>query len=124
MRRLPFLRVLLTKAEFFDEGAISLNIRLLEVSEKVSSVTYHFEKSAVGVIVMRVLLDVLVQVVDAGSQNSDLDLRRTGVALVGGILSHDGLLFFFGHFVSPHSKCWQLTQGAVGERLRSPRNKP
>ncbi len=41
---------------------------------------------------MLVGLEVLGEVLDPLAQQRDLDLRRTGVTLVGGVLSDDGLL--------------------------------
>lgn len=97
MRRLPSVTVLLTKAEFLNECAIPLNIGFLEIGEKVSSVADHLKKTAVGMVVMRVGFDMLVEVVDAGCQNGNLYLRRTGVALMGGIFFDDSLFFFLCH---------------------------
>ena len=38
---------------------------------------------------------MLVELIDAGGENGDLDLGRTGVALVGRIFRDDSGLFFF-----------------------------
>lgn len=83
---------LLTDAELFDDSAVSFNIVLLKISQKVSSVTYHFEKTAVRMAVLRISLEVYVKLVDAVGEKSYLHLRRTGVTLVNGIIIDDLLL--------------------------------
>ena len=47
---------LLTDAELFDYSAVSFNIILLQISQQVSSVTYHFKKTAIGMAILRVNL--------------------------------------------------------------------
>ena len=47
-------------------------------------------------VVMLVGLEVLGQMVDTSGQQSNLDLRRTGVTLVDGCLGDDGLLIDSG----------------------------
>lgn len=83
---------LLTDAELFDDSTVSFNIVLLKIGQKVSSVTYHLEKAAVRVAVLRISLEVDVELVDAVGEKSYLHLRRTGVALVNGIIADDLLL--------------------------------
>lgn len=84
--------VLLTYAELFNDSAVSFNIVLLKIGKKVSSVTYHFKKTAIGMAILRVNLQVSVKLIDSGGKQSNLYLRRTGVALMNGILLHNLLL--------------------------------
>ena len=37
---------LLSESEFFDDCAVALDVFLLEISEKISSVTDHLEKTS------------------------------------------------------------------------------
>ena len=48
--------------------------------------------------VLVMLLEMLGEVVDSLGENSDLNLRRTGVALVSSILFHNSLFFCLCHF--------------------------
>ena len=85
---------LFAQAEFLDDSAVPIDILLHQIVEKATATTNHFEKTATGVVVFLVLFQVLGQVVDAASQDRDLDFGRTRVTLVGGVLLHD-----FGFFV-------------------------
>ena len=101
------LKQLLSDSELFDDCAVTLNIDLLEVSEKVSSVTYHLEKSATAVMVLVVGLEVLCEVVDAVCEKRDLNLRRSCVTLVGLVLVDNCLLCVLKHVFSPFFFIWQ-----------------
>ena len=98
MNRLPSVcEKLLTDTESCDNGTISLDVNLLEVAEKASSLTDHHQKAASAVVILLVNLEVLGEVVDPSGEQGDLNLGRTGVAFVGGVFRHDSLLFFFQH---------------------------
>ena len=86
---------LLSDVQLLDDRAVTLDIYLLKVSEKVSSVTDHLEKSAAAVVVLMVSLEVLGKSVDAICEDRDLNLGRTCVALVGLVLVDDRLLNVF-----------------------------
>ena len=88
---------LLAQTELLDDCAVTLNILLLQIAEKVSSVTDHLEHAATAVMVLRVVLQVLGERVDAAGENGDLHLGRTGVAFVYRIGCDDVLLFAFQH---------------------------
>ena len=89
---------LLTDSELFDDSTVSFNIVFLQISQKVSSVTYHFKKAAVRMAILRVNLKVSVELVDSGGEKSYLHLRRTGVSLMNGIIGNNLLLLIFCHF--------------------------
>ena len=74
-----FANELLTETELFDYCTVSVNILLLEISEKVASVTNHLEKTSSGVVIVLVDLQVSVKIVDSLSENSNLNLGRTCV---------------------------------------------
>ena len=86
---------LLSDVQLLDDRAVTLDIDLLQVCKKISSVTDHLEKSAAAVVVLVVSLEVLGESVDAIGKDRDLNLGRTGVALVGLVLVDDCLLFVF-----------------------------
>ena len=90
---------LLSDAELFDDCAVTLNIHLHQVVQKVSSVTDHLEKAATAVEVLVVVLEVCVEVVDAVCEKRDLYLRRACVALTSLVLFNNCLLYVFLHDV-------------------------
>ena len=90
-------KLLLAQVQLLDDRAVTLDIDLLQVTKKVTSVADHLQHAATAVVVLVVCLQMLGKSIDAVGQNSDLNLRRTSVALVGGILRNNGLLFFFQH---------------------------
>ena len=95
MQCCPFLHRLLTDTKLSDDRTIAFDILLLEVVQKVSSVTYHLQKSAAGVVILLVNLDVFSQLVDPLGEDSDLYLGRTGVLLMQTVSLDNGCLFFF-----------------------------
>lgn len=95
--------VLLTNAEFCDNVTVSHDVAFLNISQKVSSVTDHFEQAASRMMILLVNFQMLGELVDPVSQNSDLNLRRTCVAFVSRILLNDLILLFFCHFHFPPS---------------------
>ena len=83
-----------------DTGSPEVQIALL--TYRINNLTEHLKSnhkdnhSRRGLFKM-VGLQVLGQIVDTVGQKCDLNLRRTGVTLVDGILGNDGLLFLVGH---------------------------
>ena len=98
MTNMPLLSapliVLLSQSELADDRAVTLDISLLQIVQKVSSVTDHLLKTAAAVEVLFVGLEVLGQVVDAVGENRDLNLGRSCVAIVK-LVSFNDLLFLF-----------------------------
>ena len=90
---------LLSDSELVDDRAVTLDIYLCEIVEKVSSVSYHLEKTATAVVVLVVGLKMLGKSVDSVGKNSDLYLRRTCVTLMCLVSVDDFLLdFLCDHF--------------------------
>src|SRR5437016_9140747 len=83
---------LATQAETLDERTVAGNVSLLEVAQHALATTNHAQQTALGVEVVLVLLHVLSQILDPLSQDSNLDLRRTGVALGRCVCLDDGRL--------------------------------
>ena len=90
---------LLSDVQFLDDSTVSLDVNLLEVTEKVSSVTDHLKKTATAVEVLVVVLEVCVEVVDAVCEKRDLNLGRTCVTFVSLVLFNNCLLYVFLHDV-------------------------
>src|SRR5690606_4229475 len=91
------------QAEPGDEAAVTLDVLLGEVREETLTLTDEQHQAAARVVVVRVRLEVLGEVRDSAREQRHLDLRRTGVTLVGGVLADDGLLDvgIEGHTGSP-----------------------
>ena len=89
------MKELLSDSELFDDSTVTVDILLGEVVEKVSSVTYHLKKTAAGMMVILVGLEVLGEGVDAMRKDRDLNFGRTGIALMGLVLVDELLFYFF-----------------------------
>ena len=88
-------QILFSQSETGDKASVSVDICLSEVLEKVSSLSYHLQKTSSGVVVFVMLFEVLVEVVDPVSKDSYLNLRGTCVAFFSSILFDDFLFFSF-----------------------------
>ena len=109
-----FFQNLLTQAQLGDNGAVTLDIGLLQVGQQVAAMTNHLQQTTTGMMVLLVNLQMFVQVVDSLGQYSDLYFGRTGVAFVGGMGQDNFGFFFFAHhnavtsvfYLSPISRQW------------------
>ena len=90
-------RKLLSETELFDDCAVTVDVLLLEIAEKVSSVTDHLKKTASGVMVVVVSAEMFGKGVDARCKDRDLYFGRTCIAFVCAVLFDDTLLFVFLH---------------------------
>src|SRR5581483_12019059 len=81
-----------TQTEALDDRAVTADVGLLKVVQEATTLADEEEQATTAVVVVLVLLEVVRQVRDAVRQQRDLDLRRTGAALDGGVLSDDLLL--------------------------------
>ena len=109
------LAQLLAQVQLLNDRAVTLDVDLLQVAKKVSSVADHLQHAAAAVVVLVVGLEVLGQSVDAMGKDRDLNLRRAGVALVSSELGNNGLLFVFQHFRIHLSLIYGAPQRWVGE---------
>ena len=76
------LSQLLAQVQLGDQRTVALDVGLLEVLQQTTTLADHQQQTTVGVVVLLVVLQVLVQVVDAVGQQRDLHLGGTGVALM------------------------------------------
>jgi hypothetical protein len=75
------------KVEFFlfpdsqllDQGAVTLHIYFLQVVQEVPPLTYEFQETPAGMVILHVGLEMLREVIDPLAQDGDLDLGRPGV---------------------------------------------
>ena len=102
-------RDLSSEAELLYDSAVTLDIVVLKIAEKIAAVADHLVKTAAAVVVLLVDLKVLGEGVDAMCEDRDLNLGRTCVALVCLVSLDDSLLFCLSdHFVSPHKKYFSV----------------
>src|SRR5262245_13168656 len=73
---------LAAQAEFLDEGAVALEILLLQVVQKPAAPADELEQAATRVVILRVRPQVLGEAVDALGQHRDLNLGRARVLRV------------------------------------------
>src|SRR5262245_45902082 len=91
----PAGRALLpAQTETLDERAVPVDVLVAQVGQQPPAAAHQQQQAAAAVVVVLVRPQVLVQVVDPASHERDLDLRRTGVTLIGRILREDLLLDF------------------------------
>ena len=96
-----FLSVLLTETELLDDGTISFDILLCQVSQQILSVTNHLGKTPLRMEILRILLHMLSEQIDAGSENRYLHFRGTGVIFSHSVCFDDLLFYDLFHVFSP-----------------------
>ena len=109
---------LLTDTESLDGSSVSLDVVVLEILEKVSSLTDHLEQTASGVVVLLVCLEVFCEVTDPSCKDSDLYLGRACVGLVSSVgFDHSRLFVFSEHFHYLFLKYFPLKKNMAGNIL-------
>jgi len=92
--------MLSSQTELCDDRTVAFDIVLLEVAEKVTSMTYHLVQTAAAVMVLLVCLQVLSESVDSVSQDRDLYFGGSCVTVMNLVLFDKScLLFLCDHFV-------------------------
>ena len=99
MRSARFAK-LLAQAQLSDQGAVTVDVLLLQIGQQVTAAADHLEQTAAAVVVVLIGLQMLGQVIDPGGQQSNLDLRRAGVALMNSGFFDDSLLVLHGFYLS------------------------
>ena len=110
--------LLLSQTELGNDCTIALDINLLKVAQKVLSVADHLLETAAAVRVVVVVLEVLGKVLDSVSQECNLNLGRTCVALVSLVLVDNCLFGFCVHTVFTFLLLRE-TQTSVGEARKA-----
>src|SRR5689334_6601619 len=77
------------QAELLDQRAVALGLLVAQVLQQLAAAADHDQQAAARGVVLAVRLQVAGQAVDVLGQQGDLDLGRTGVALLLGELGDD-----------------------------------
>jgi hypothetical protein len=72
-----------------DDSAITLDVCLVEISELLSTATYHLQQTTPRVVVFAVHPQVLGELIDLLRENGDLNLSGTRVPFVAFVLLDD-----------------------------------
>src|SRR3546814_3047294 len=83
------LVILFPKPELGDEVGVAAFILFAQIVEQTATLVDHHQQAAAAVIVLCVRLEMRGQRVDAVGQDRDLHFRRSGVALVAGMVLDD-----------------------------------
>src|SRR5438552_1929514 len=86
-----------TNVVLFEQRLVTRFVRLLQVIQKRTAGRHELQEAAARMIVFHVGLEVPGQVADAFRQDGDLNLRRAGIASVGGIRLDDFRFAFGGN---------------------------
>src|SRR2546423_11659419 len=89
------------EAQLLDEGAVPLEILLLQVIQEPAPPADELQQSTPRVVILRVRPQMLGEAVDALGQHRDLDFRRAGVRLVLAERLRCVLLRFLGEGHAP-----------------------
>ena len=92
----PQAQPLLADAEFRDDGLVALGIVFLEVVEQATALADQHEQPAARAVVFLVRLEVLRQLSNPFTKQSDLDLRASGIARMRPVLVNEGFLLLPG----------------------------
>jgi hypothetical protein len=88
------VRRLAAQTQLRDQGAVALEVLLLEIGKKASAAADLEEKPTTAMVILFVDLEMLGEMVDRGGQRGDLHIGRTGVVARTSVLGEDlGLLF-------------------------------
>ena len=100
------MRKVLAQTQLSDQGTVTVDVLLLQVSQHRTALTNHLQQTAARVVILLVYLQVLGQLLDAGGQDCNLNLRGTGVGSVGTVcLDNGSLVFLTDHVgISPFVK--------------------
>ena len=71
---------LLAQTQSLNDGTVAVDVALLQVVQEGTTLTYQAGQSALGAVVLAVLLHVLGEVLDAESEQCDLALSATCVS--------------------------------------------
>jgi hypothetical protein len=80
------IAVLVTQPQFLNDLAVRVYVRAPQIVQQPATLAYHFQEAAATVVVFAVLTEMIREVVDALGQYRNLNLSRTGIALVNPVL--------------------------------------
>jgi len=92
--RAPGRARLAAESEPSDDGAVARVVLLHEVSEKATALADELEEAAARMIILREASEMVRQSLDPLREKRDLDFRRSGIAILDGVLGNGLLLRF------------------------------
>jgi hypothetical protein len=103
------VRELLPQTKLLDELPILVGIRALEVIQQFAALADHLEKSAAGMMVFDVRLEVVGKPVDASREQRNLNFRRTCITSYTLMLGNNLRFLRNGHWHADLSWCERAT---------------
>jgi hypothetical protein len=91
--RRPLAGGLLLQAELLRKRVVAARVFFLGLAKMRAAIGNHLEKTAAGMEILGVLLEMARQLVDALRKKRNLDFRRPGVLLVSARILDNGRLF-------------------------------
>ena len=91
------MTILLAQTQLRNQSTVTLDVNLLQVLHHAAALTDHQQQTTMRVVILRMVLQMRVEVIDAGGQQRDLHLGGAGVALVTGIFLDDSFLHYLIH---------------------------
>ena len=80
---------LATETEGLDQAPVAIDIFFFEVIEKAASLAHDLEQTAARVVVLRVVLEMYLEALNALGEQRDLHLRRACIGLTALVGSND-----------------------------------
>jgi hypothetical protein len=87
--------VLLPDSQLLNQTPIAIHALLLQIIQEAAALADELQQSTPGMVILLVGFEMLREIPDALAQQSDLDLGRTGIPLMG-VEFTDDLLFLLG----------------------------
>ena len=84
---------LFLQSELLDNRVVTAFVVRLEIAQVHATISDHLQKSTAGMKILRVLLEVLRELVNLLRKERDLHIRRAGVRVVPGGAFHNRHLF-------------------------------
>src|SRR6185369_8412467 len=89
-------------------------VLVLEVAEQTTAAADHHQETATGMVILRLLIQVLGQIFDAPAEEGDLHLRRADVRGMGPVTADELALLIFGQ--GHGSFGWSLIPRREGQK--------
>ena len=84
--RVGVIAVLVTEPEFLNQLAVRIYVCTPQVVQQSAPLAYHLQEALATVVIFAVLTEVFREVVDALGQDRNLNLCRSGIALMRPVL--------------------------------------
>jgi hypothetical protein len=87
---------LLADAKLLNNGLIAFGVGFSEVIEQAATLAHHHEKTAPGGMILLMGFKMFCQLTNPGTQDGDLNLRRTGVVIGSPVVGYQSGFFLSG----------------------------